>query len=114
MSPALLRGLSSGCDNDIDFPPDKLGSDLGGALSAPLRPANFQCDVAPLDPTEFAQLSHKSGGPQSLGRRGACVKKTYGSQLSVPLRACGGRPGDRRPAEKRDELAPLHSITSSA
>jgi hypothetical protein len=45
---------------------DKLGSGLGGALSAPLRPANFQCDVAPLDPTEFAQFSHKSSGPWAV------------------------------------------------
>ena len=30
------------------------------------------------------------------------------------LRACGKRPRHRRAAEQRDELAPLHSITSSA
>src|SRR5262249_2865576 len=30
------------------------------------------------------------------------------------LRACGERPRCRRAAEQRDELAPVHSITSSA
>jgi hypothetical protein len=54
-------------DNDIDLEPDQLGCNLGEALAAALRPANFDCDSATLDPVEFAQPLHKSGNQLTVG-----------------------------------------------
>ena len=54
-------------DDDIDLEPDELGRDLGEALAASLRPAILDRDGAALDPAEFAQPLHKSGGPWALG-----------------------------------------------
>src|SRR5712691_7329081 len=62
-------------DNDIDFQPDELGRDLGIALAAALPPANLDRDIATLDPAEFAQPLHKSGGPLFLGRRRGRTKE---------------------------------------
>jgi len=42
-------------ENDIDFEPDKLGCERGEALAASLRPAIFNRDAMPFDPTELAQ-----------------------------------------------------------
>ena len=70
MSPALPRGhRGSRRDDDIDLEPDELGRDLGEALDAALRPAILDRDGAALDPAEFAQPLHKSGGPwaQAVG-----------------------------------------------
>ena len=115
MSPALPRGLRVAVrDNDIDLEPDELGRDLGEALVASLRPAILDRDGATLDPAEFAQPLHKSGDPLALGRRRARAQEPDGRQLSRLLRARRERPRRRRAAEQRDELAPLHSITSSA
>jgi len=43
------------CENDIDFQPDELGRDLGGALVASLRPAILDRDSTTIDPVEFVQ-----------------------------------------------------------
>src|SRR6266516_6724276 len=76
--------------------------------------AVFEPDVAPFNPsqllqrllecriagcgTEIADTAHYADAPHSLGL----------------LRARNERPRDRRAAEQRDELAAVHSITSSA
>src|SRR5262249_30073797 len=65
-------------------------------------------------PTEFVQPLHKRRNIRSPGRRRGRPQKPDGRQLSRLLRARRERPRDSRAAEKRDELAPLHSITSSA
>ena len=101
-------------DNDIDLEPDELGGDLGEALAASLRPAILDRDGATLDPTEFAQPLHESGDPLAVGRRRARAQEPDGRQLAGLLRARRERPRRRRAAEKRDELAAFHSITSSA
>ena len=101
-------------DNDIDLEPDKLGGDLRETLAASLRPANLDRDGATLDPAEFAQPLHKSGDPLARGGRRLPAQKPDGRQLPRLLRARRERPRRRRAAEQRDELAPLHSITSSA
>jgi hypothetical protein len=41
-------------------------------------------------------------------------RKTYPDRIHCVLRARAERPSSRRAAEQRDELAALHSITSSA
>ena len=54
-------------DNDIDFQPNELSRDLGGARAASLRPAILDRDGATLDPTEVTQPLHKSSNPLAHG-----------------------------------------------
>src|SRR5262249_52472408 len=71
-------------------------------------------DGAALDPAEFAQPLHKSGNPPVHGYRRARAQEPDGWWLRL-LRARRERPCRRRAAEQRsDEIAPPHSITSSA
>src|SRR5262249_48823085 len=56
---------------------------------------------------------HKSDDPFASGRTGVRAQEADGRQLHRPLRPRRERPGGRRTAEHRDELAALHSITSS-
>jgi hypothetical protein len=55
-------------DNDVDPKADEFGCDLGVALGTTLRPAIFDRDGTVLDPTEFAQVRHKSSRPWTKGR----------------------------------------------
>jgi hypothetical protein len=50
----------------FDLEPDELGRDLGQALASPVCPAIFDRYSATLDPAEFAQSLHKSGGPPAV------------------------------------------------
>src|SRR5262249_25456939 len=98
---------------NVDLEPDELRCDFGEALRVSLRPAILDRNVATLEPPEFAQSIYESGGPLALDCRRARAKVPDGRQLTRLLRARRQRPR-RRCADKRDELAPLHSITSSA
>src|SRR5262249_45769612 len=100
-------------DDHIDLEADELGSDLSVTLVAPLSPSILDRDRASLAPAEFAQPLHERGGPAAPGRRRTRAEKADGRQLCRLLRSRRERPG-RRAAKQRDELAPLHSITSSA
>src|SRR5262249_9440968 len=100
--------------NDSNFALDNLSRNLSVAVAAVLRPARLDSDRATLDPTEFAQSMRKSGGPQSVGRRRGRAQEPDRRQLARLLRSCRERPGGRRAAKQCDELAALHSITSSA
>src|SRR5262249_8020231 len=102
------------CDDDIDLEPDELGGDLGKAFAASLCPAILDRDGAALDPAEFAQSLDESGGVLTLRRRCHRAQKTNRRQFARLLRSRPERPHGCRAAEKRDELATLHSITSSA
>src|SRR5215470_16659313 len=107
-------GAASGQD-DVRFECNHFGHILAnkvwiGAHSK----AVFEPDVAPFNPsqllqrllecriagcgTEIADTAHDADAPHSLGL----------------LRARRARPRDYRAAEQRDEVAPSHSITSSA
>src|SRR5262249_1463228 len=87
--------------------------DLCEPAGASVGPAILDREVAALYPTEFAQPLHKSGSPWSPGRSRGRAKKPDGRHLRRLLRARSERPRGRA-AEKRHELAPFHSITSSA
>jgi len=72
----------------------------------------FNDDVLSLDVAAFAQP-----GPESLVRHRSAPRggEQHANSVHSPcvLRRCRLWPGCRRAAEKRDELAPFHSITSS-
>src|SRR6516225_5066240 len=101
-------------ENDINFQPDELGCELGEAFAASLRPAIFDRDGASFDPAEFAEPLHKSSGQLALRGRRSRAQESDGRQPRGLLRTRRERPRGRRAADERDELAPLHSISSSA
>src|SRR5262249_37389301 len=98
-------------DNDINLEPDELGGERGVMLATPLSPAILDSDRAALGPAEFAQALHERSGPLALGSRRVEAQKPDGRQLRL-LRARRERPRGRA-ANEGDELAALHSITSS-
>src|SRR5262249_29466215 len=78
-------------------------------------PAILDREVASLDPSQLPQAVFERDHARLCLR--VASDKTH--QHADPphllgLRARRKRPRDRRPAEKRDEIAPFHSITSSA
>src|SRR5262249_3027806 len=101
-------------DNDIHAPPDELGRDLCETLVASFPPAILDGDGSILDPAEFAQSLYKGGDALAIDQTRVGPQEPDGRQLAGLLRARRERPRRPRAAEKRDERAPLHSITSSA
>ena len=93
---------------------DELGRDLGQSLDAPLRPTILDRDGTALDPAEFAQTLDKRCRALALSRCCSPAQDADGRQSARLLSARRDRPRGRRAAEQRDELAPVHSITSSA
>src|SRR5262249_38517645 len=84
-------------------------------IQAPFGVAVFHFEVAPLDVAEVAHPEQKL--PAQVDRYR--VRPPRRIEIAEPhdfrlLRARRGRPCGRRAAEKRDELAAFHSITSSA
>src|SRR5262249_12343416 len=97
-------------NNEIDLELDELGRNFDEALVASLRPAVLDRNIAILNPTELAQPLQKGSDPLALNQRRRWDHESDRRQL---LRA--RRKGPRGSAAKqRDELAPPHSITSSA
>ena len=91
--------------DDIDLQPDQLSCDLGGALTASLRPAIFDGDRAALDPAEFAQPLQESGGPWLWVEGVFAPRKPMVGTSPVAARAPRAA-SRRRAAEKGDELPP--------
>src|SRR6516164_6801085 len=80
------------------------------------RPAGVHPDIAALCPAELLKSLPQS---RDAGLPYRIVRGEWHDHADAPhpfalLRARRERPGDRCAAEKRDELAPRHSITSSA
>src|SRR5262249_1239611 len=99
--------------NDVDFTANELCRDVGDAHWPCIRPAIVDRDDAALDPSERTQSLDKRSRPWSP-ERSVRTHKPNGRQLRCLLRARHTRPSGCRAAEQRDELAALHSITSSA
>jgi hypothetical protein len=82
------------------------------AIVVSVRPAKFERSVAALDITGFVQTASKRRHDlcRSLGRGG--MQETDDRNFRL-LRACRARPARCRASQKRDELAPPHSIAQS-
>src|SRR5262245_8521347 len=100
--------------DDIDLAPNQFDCNLGGPLVASIRVSIIDRDGAAINPTKFTQPSHKTGHKIAHGGRRGRAKESNGGHLRRLLRAGRERPRRRRAAKQRDELAPSHSITSSA
>src|SRR5262249_6920596 len=75
--------------------------------------AKFKRNVAPFDITEVAHPAYEFLAEWVIVR-GSRSDVSDARGLARLLRARRQRPRGCRPADERDELAPLHSITSSA
>src|SRR5262249_44803063 len=106
------RCLSSLREDGSYLEPNELRGDFAVALIASFRPAVLDRDGTTLDPAEFVQSLHKSSNPLAHGPSGTHAQEADGRHLAL-LRVRRERPCGR-PAKQRDELAPLHSMTSSA
>src|SRR5262249_44406118 len=102
----------------VDSRTNHLFGESRQALKAALGPSIFPLEVAALDVAVRAHPFLKGSGELGRRRGRASSKHTDPSRRLVQClgerweRRCRRR--DRRAAEQRDELAPLHSITSSA
>src|SRR5262245_6119144 len=108
------RGWSStGSDDDGSAATDQIGRQFRQPLGFIVRPSVFDLYVAALGEADLAQAfaecrEHRCAG---LGRTRIEISDHRRWRLLRPRRQ---RPSSRRAAEQRDELAPSHSITSSA
>src|SRR5215831_13441068 len=108
----LCRGLAATGDNNRNLARNEIVDQLRQALIPTFRPSEFDRDVPPLDEACLTEALPKGGQHRSVGhRRSAAEISDHRHRL---LRAHRERPRRRRAAEQRDELAPFHSITSSA
>src|SRR5215469_10155080 len=100
--------------DDIRLDANQLGRQICEAIVVPLRPSILDGDVLALDVAEFTELLTECVEDLALqGWRGG-AEVTDPRSHSRLLRARRERPRGCRPAEQCDELAALHSITSSA
>src|SRR5450759_5938551 len=77
------------------------------------RPAVFNLHILAVDISAYLQALHEGSHELRIPVRRTDVEEPDHRHRRL-LRLCRKRPTHRRAAEKRDELAPLHSITSSA
>src|SRR6516225_2709640 len=100
-------------DNDGHPTTNQFGRHPWQPIISAIRPAVFDRHVSALDIARLLQALTEciQHGPVSVER--CPVQKPYHRHRRL-LRACRERPRCCRAAEQRDELAPLHSITSSA
>ena len=95
------------------LPLDQFGRQRRQLIEPPVSPAKFDRDVLALDKTAFAERSGETPPQVPHGGWRTAAEETDHRHRRL-LRARRERPRRRRAAEQRDELAPLHSITSSA
>src|SRR6516164_8995708 len=94
---------------------NQLGRDLATIVGAAGGPAVHHPHVAAIDPAQFLEPVQKSGETRKRFRIVRSDRHQHPDTAHPALlRARSERPRRRRAAEKRDELPPSHSITSSA
>jgi hypothetical protein len=113
----LLRGTAAGRppgDDDIDFEVDQFGSESRKPIDLSIGTSRLDDDIPTFDIAELGEPPTKGIQVCSpFGRfKTSYQHNTYSSDRGL-LRARRERPRNRA-AEQRDELATLHSITSSA
>src|SRR5262245_48839099 len=92
---------------------NQIGRQCGQSIVAVIRPAIFDRHVPALGIAGLFQTLMESRQKRRI-QAGRCAMKEPNHGHRRLLRARSERPRGRRAAEQRDELAPFHSITSSA
>src|SRR6516164_3452560 len=92
---------------------NQIGGHRGKPIVLALCPAIFDRHIAPFGIAVFAHSSPKRTQPGCEHVARASIEEPDHRHRWL-LRARSERPRGRRAAEQRDELAPPHSITSSA
>src|SRR5262249_46785091 len=97
--------------DDGDLTANEIGRQRRHPVILALSPAILDCDVSALDKASFLQAAAEASHQmrERTGRR--CAEKSHYRHRRL-LRSRRERP-PRRATEQRDELAPVHSITSS-
>ena len=110
-----LDGLRRMRDDDIIICLNQLGCQRGQSLGIAISVPPLECNGFPVQPTELFQRLHK-GREALLRLQIAPCDRHQHAHAPYPLRLLrtGRERPTRRAAEQRDELAPVHSITSSA
>src|SRR4029453_15340143 len=93
--------------------PGQLARHLRQAFDSTFGPAVDDRDVLTLDESDLFQALAECGKTRCHAIRRSAVEKSDHRHRRL-LRARRERPNSRHAAEQRDELAPFHSITSSA
>src|SRR5215212_868749 len=92
---------------------NQIGRHCRQSIVLTLREAVFHCYVAALDVADFLEALMESGQEARVLATRPGIEKPDNGHCRL-LRARVQRPRRGRPAESQDELAPVHSITSSA
>src|SRR5262249_12228213 len=93
--------------------PNQFTSECRQLIKLVLGPAVFDCDVLALDQAAVFEALTKCAEQMRVGG-GRCAVEEADDRHRRLLRARRERPRGRRAADKSDELAPAHSITSSS
>src|SRR5262249_32663508 len=104
-------------ENSIRPHPHEVSSEGSQALRSPAWPALLDVDIAIFDPPEILQATAERRHAELAFGVILCQPRNQHADAPHPLallRARHERPRRRRAAEQREELAALHSITSSA
>ena len=106
-------GLGKMGDDYIDIEPDQFGSKLLGAIAVARRYSGSRARYSGLPNSQGFANHVLRASANGCGGDAETNTPTSGNFRRCCARAASGH-RDGRSAEKRDELAPSHSITSSA
>src|SRR5262249_14909936 len=111
-----LDGLRGVGEDHVHGGVNELGGKRRQSLGFAAGEAKLKGDVAPLGPAQFLQsLLERAEAPRPFRiALGEALQHADPPHALALLRAHRERPRHRRTTEQRDELAPPHSITSSA
>src|SRR5262249_33153662 len=107
------RRRASRCKQESDLEADEISRQRGQLVITTFRPSERNDQIPSLGKCGFAQAAaERCNHARRLAGR-AATEESNDRHRSL-LRAYRERPRSRRAADERDELAPPHSITSSA
>src|SRR5262249_20843157 len=102
------RGRRSSDYDEVDPEPNQFGRQLREPFGAAIGGAIFDDIVFSLHVTKLAQALAEGVEMRGVERRRYGLQHPNSVTLRRLLRACSERPGRRRAAEQRYELAPFH------